>query len=240
MSLKRSMWLGSVVVVGVVGAALATEWWASRDDTPTALPASVWTMSPILSSEVHLDSGQPSRVATPAEQAAIDRDLSVVRLATERYRDVVAALADGYAQEGPALAGVGAHFVNWSLIGDEVDLRHPAVLLYERKLDLTLTLVGVAWLVDTDHDGAPPAAFAPSGVWHYHEYPSPGLCKFPDGAFVATDAEGCSAGGGHHMMSSPWILHAWLFRDNPDGMFANTNTNVDGFPPAFYSPSGAG
>ncbi len=159
----------------------------------------------------------------------IDAMLTQTKAATEKYRDVRVALAEGYLQEGPSLAGAGAHFVNRALIDrGAFDHLHPSVLLYERQSDWTLQLVGVAWFLPKQPgDQTPPAAMAPLAVWHHHTYPKPGICVGPHGTTNLV-GEACTADGGRFWAESPWMLHAWLYRDSPNGVFSLENPAVRG------------
>ena len=63
--------------------------------------------------------------------------IKIVRQATERFKDVAVAKAEGYALQFGCVSGsdfgaMGIHFVNGALVGDgEVDVMKPEILLYE-------------------------------------------------------------------------------------------------------------
>src|SRR5690606_29765629 len=110
-------------------------------------------------------------VAAPA--AAVEPDLAAVRLATERFRDVEVALAEGYIRDPANLCetadmmglraeqgAMGIHYVRPDLLritgppdprvngtGTHTDFLVPSVLLYEPQADGTVELVGVENLV---------------------------------------------------------------------------------------------
>lgn len=91
-------------------------------------------------------------------------------------------------------------------------------------------MVGVGWLLPkTSGDDTPPDFFAPLAEWHYHDYPDPGLCIWPDGTTNQYSEASCTAQGGRFWKQSPWMLHAWLFRPSPEGIFSLVNTAVSGF-----------
>ncbi|MBI4788796.1 MAG: hypothetical protein HY782_17325 [Chloroflexi bacterium] len=161
----------------------------------------------------------------------IDRMLSTTQAATAKYRDVNVALADGYKHEGPSRMGEGAHFVNRQILDAGVfDLTHPTFLLYEHKRDWSYALVGVGWFLPKEpRDDAPPPYFAPLAAWHYHEYPPPGLCIWEDGTTNRYDQTACNSQGGRFWRESPWMLHVWLYRPSPEGIFSMVNSAVDGF-----------
>ncbi len=164
------------------------------------------------------------------QQQAINAMLDQTTAATAKYADVAIAQADGYQQEGPSRRGEGGHFINRQLLeAGEFDLTRPTFLLYEHKPDWSFELVGVGWLLPKQAgDETPPPYFAPMANWHYHDYPTPGLCIWPDGTTSLYEADTCTAQGGTHWKQSPWMLHAWIFRPNPAGIFSLFNSTVDG------------
>ena len=153
-----------------------------------------------------------------------------VRAATEKYRDVAVALADGYVRdpidacETPYHMGIvedlgvmGIHYFRPDLLGVEegetrldvsathADFVEPAVLVYEPQADGSLELVALANLVSAE-------AWEAAG---HSEPPS----------FAGVPFEWSRADPGM-MMGARYELHAWLFRDNPSGMFAAYNPNA--------------
>lgn len=137
-------------------------------------------------------------------RATVAADLAQVRAATTKYHDVDQAIADGYiptdvCTSSPAGA-MGHHYVNPGLIGAPV-ATSPTVLLYLPGAD-GLELAGVEYLQwDADQDestfGDRPTLFGRGfdGPMEGHE---PGMPMHYD-------------------------LHVWLWKHNPDGMFAAFN-----------------
>lgn len=160
----------------------------------------------------------------------IDQMLSEARAATMQYREVQVALADGYQQEGPSRVGEGAHFINREiLVAGGFDVTRPTFLLYEHALDWSYELVGVGWLLPKEAGNeTPPPYFAPLAAWHYHAYPAPGLCIWQNGTTNLFNEISCVSGGGSFWQESPWMLHAWLFRPSPEGVFSLVNSAVHG------------
>lgn len=142
----------------------------------------------------------------------VKKGLAQVRQETTKYHDVDKALADGYLPtehcvEEPGLGGMGFHYINPALIGDPaVDPSKPEVLLYSPKGNGEVKLVGVEYLVvDADQD-------------------------------LATDEDRPNLFGGPfngpmegHEPSMPvhYDLHAWIFKGNPEGVFADFNPRVN-------------
>ena len=160
----------------------------------------------------------------------IDRMLSEARRATEKYVKVDVAVADGYHQEGPSRPGSGAHFINREILhAGEFDIERPTFLLYEHDVDWSFELVGIGWLLPKKlGDDTPPPYFYPLAAWHYHEYEPPGMCIWENGTTNALDESACNLQGGMYWPESPWMLHVWLYRPNPAGVFSLVNDTVDG------------
>ena len=91
------------------------------------------------------------------------------------------------------------------------DFRNPAILIYEPQADGTLVLVAVENLVfakawhDAGHQRPP--------SFHGVEYDS-----MKDDPATAVDEA--------HMFEPHYDRHVWLYRDNPNGVFAQFNPNV--------------
>jgi hypothetical protein len=174
----------------------------------------------------------PTEQAPPAEPT-----LEQVRAATERFRDVRVALAEGYVRDPmnlcdtapmmgfPAkLGAMGIHFFRPDLLGisappnprvdgngTHTDFRKPAILIYEPRPDGSLELVAVENLV-----------FQKS--WH-----AAGNAKPPSFQGVEYDTmqdDPATSIDEAHMFEPHYDRHVWLYRDNPNGMFAQFNPNV--------------
>ena len=171
-------------------------------------------------------SGAPAVAATPSVGAIV--------AATERFRDVRVALAEGYvrdpssmcvtaAMEGmpPQLGDMGIHYFRPDLLGitgppnprvngtgTHTDFLTPSVLIYEPQADGSLRLMAVELLVferawrAAGHTEPPQYA----GQEFYHMVDNP-----------LTDADEA------HGFEPHYELHAWLYRENPNGTFAQFN-----------------
>lgn len=177
-------------------------------------------------------------VGAPATQAATgEPTLDEVRVATERFRDVKVALAEGYVRDPanicetapmmgrPAsLGAMGIHFFRPDLLGitappnprvdgngTHTDFRKPAILIYEPQADGSLELVAVENLVFQKSWHAAGNAALPTfqGV----EYD-----RMQDDPNTRVDEA--------HMFAPHYDRHVWLYRDNPNGVFAPFNPNV--------------
>lgn len=173
-----------------------------------------------------------SSVPEPGEPS-----LAEVRAATERFRDVEVALAEGYVRDPanlcelapmmgqPAeLGGMGIHFFRPDLLGitappaprvdgngTHTDFRSPAILIYDPKADGSLELVAVENLVfqkawkEAGKDGPP--------TFHGVAYDT----MMDDPATEVDEA---------HNFEPHYDRHVWLYRENPNGVFAQFNPTV--------------
>ena len=152
-----------------------------------------------------------------AEEGPYKAQIDALRKAMEKYKDYKVAVRDLYLStvgcvhySGEKIAGymeypkgaMGVHFVNLTVRGAP-DPMKPNVLIYE-PVGKELKLVAVEWLVPLTADTKKrPSLFGQAfmGPMEGHE---PLIPK----EYVHYD------------------LHAWLFKDNPLGIFAPTNPNV--------------
>ncbi len=169
------------------------------------LSSSAW----IASAQTHDDHVMPS-AAVHKNTAEQNELVEAVRDATERFRDVSRATAEGYALQFGCVSGgdfgaMGMHFVKGPLVGDgEVDVAHPEIVLYEPLPNGRLRLTGADFLVLADdwnkkHSG-PPQLMGQL----FHLFDSPNRFGLP--AF--------------------YTLHVWAWKDNPNGTFTNWNPDV--------------
>lgn len=178
---------------------------------------------------------RPASVApTPA---SANPDLAAVRAATERFRDVNVALAEGYVRDPmnicetaelmgqPAEYGVmGIHFFRPDLLGitappnprvdgtgTHTDFTKPSILIYEPRRDGSLDLVAVENLVFIKAWEAAGNTAPPS----FQGVPYDRMVDDP-----ATKADEA------HMFEPHYDRHVWLYRENPRGIFAQFNPNA--------------
>jgi hypothetical protein len=162
----------------------------------------------------------------------INAILDTARAATEKYQDVAVARRDGYIQVTQVIPGLGAHFVNAALMASGTfDPAHPAILLYDRAPDGGFELVGVSWTSPkrAGVDTPPPSVFGQLGTWHYHTNLCFGLAGGAP-SVSANTAAACRASGGAFLRETPWMIHAWLFRPSPEGVFSHENSSITGTP----------
>jgi hypothetical protein len=136
--------------------------------------------------------------------------IAAVREATERFRDVNAAIAAGYVQfqgcvSGPERGAMGVHYSNFALFDGRIDVENPEVLIYEPR-NGRLHLVAAEYVVPAEAwDPSHEPFDKPSLMGHlYHFAPAPN--RYGPIAF--------------------YELHVWAWKNNPSGTFADWNPTV--------------
>jgi hypothetical protein len=162
--------------------------------------------------------GDPATTGTTADLAArnaaatshsfgptVQKELASLRRATAAFQRFEVAGAAGWNTQitgcmvDPGGAGgMGFHYGNVGLIDGSVQVEQPELLLYEPEKNGRMRLVAVEYII--------PYAF------HPRDADPPVLF---DQEFKQVDAFGL------------WGLHAWVWRENPSGMFADWNPKVD-------------
>jgi hypothetical protein len=187
---------------------------------------------------MHMSHESPAVPAvTFAELKMTTAQLETARRATDKYRDISQAEADGYRAIGPDVPGMGIHYVHVeSAQGSTVrsvargfDIEHPEILLYEKDAAAPggYALVGVSYLLNAaaDDDGQPKNPPFPKSLasWHRHS----DLCVLSDRSVkTQLTAEQCQALGGQFTGLTQWMVHAWIWKDSPTGVFSGTNPTV--------------
>ena len=163
--------------------------------------------------------------------------LEEVRRATEQYRDVNTALAEGYLRDPfnmcetasmmgkrAELGAMGVHYFRPDLlgiteppsprvngVGMHTDFRKPSILIYEPQADGSMELVAVENLVfaaawKAAGNNAPPT---------FHGVPYDTMVDDP-----TTELDEA------HMFAPHFDRHVWIYRNNPNGVFAPLNPAV--------------
>jgi hypothetical protein len=164
-----------------------------------------------------------------AELRATLEQLNRALVATERYRDVGAARDDGYTAIGPYVTGMGYHYVKSRRRDAPFDIEHPPILLYEKDAAASggLRLVGVSYVFNApaDADGQPVGSPFPPALAKWHKHAN--LCVMPDRSVeIQLDFEECGRRGGRFSAETQWMIHAWIWKDSPAGVFSPFNATV--------------
>ena len=150
-----------------------------------------------------------------ASAATTGESVNNVRDATAGFNDPAAALAAGYdlltdaadiaCIDQPGAGAMGIHYVKSALVqAGTIDVARPQALVYQRTPEGRLQLAAVEYVVlqagwDAAH-GAPPWLFGQE--------------------FMLTSA------GNRYGLPAFYSLHAWIWNDNPMGMFSMWNPSV--------------
>ena len=174
---------------------------------------------------------------TQLEPGPGEPTLAEVRMAIERFRDVKVALMEGYVRDPfnlcetaammgqPAeLGAMGVHYFHPGLlgitappsprvdgVGTHTDFRQPGILIYEPQDDGSLELVAVENLVFSRSWQATGQSLPPT----FHGVPYDTMTDDP-----ATETDEA------HMFAPHFDRHVWIYRDNPNGVFAPFNPAV--------------
>ena len=139
--------------------------------------------------------------AEPSPTVADDA-IATLRRVTARYHDIDVAFADGFVllhpcEDRPGEGPVGSVYVHFGrLLDGIIDPETPDALIYEPRRNGRERLVGVEFAI-------------PYGLWTQQTPP-----EFLGAVFQPEDEFGV------------WALHVWLWRNNPEGLFAESNPHV--------------
>jgi hypothetical protein len=137
--------------------------------------------------------------------AAGQADLAAVRAATAQFHRSEVAEAAGYMNvnvgecvELPGVGGMGYHFVNFDLVDFELDPLKPEAMVYAPSPSGKMKLAAVEYIV-------------PAAPWDENFDYLPSVL-------------------GQDLHLNPqlglYVLHAWVWQNNPDGMFEDWNPTV--------------
>ena len=151
-----------------------------------------------------------------AHAAGLNHELAQLRRVTARYHRVEEAIVAGYelgwvngsgvriitgCVSHPTAGAMGFHYFNQQLVADNaIDPLAPEVLVYAPAQEGGLKLVAVEWVVrgpNTNPSGVPTAPSVLGMEMH-----------------ILVPAVGF------------WLMHAWVWKHNPAGMFADWNPEV--------------
>jgi hypothetical protein len=153
-----------------------------------------------------------------AHGAGLGDELARVRAATAKFHRVSRAIEAGYelgwvngagvrivagCVSHPTAGAMGYHYFNAKLMADNgVEANRPEVLVYAPGQDGRLELVAVEWVVRSAQSNPPGVSEAPSvlGMDMHILVPPPGPAFY--------------------------LTHAWVWTENPAGMFADWNPDV--------------
>jgi hypothetical protein len=139
-------------------------------------------------------------------QAAGKDDIARVREATAQFHRTPEARAAGYELilgldhcfQNYGVGGMGYHYINTDLLDTTVDVLHPESLLYAPDANGSIQLGAVEYMV-------------PAAAWDAENSEPPQLL---DQSFHL------------HERLEMYVLHVWIWKDNPSGTFEDWNPEV--------------
>lgn len=171
----------------------------------TTLVLGVALLSACSSESITKNTGDLQVAASQSYGSEVNQDLALLRRVTAPFHDFnVASHAGWKTQITPCMTdpggagGMGFHYGNTDLINGTASVDKPQLLLYEPESNGRLRLVAVEYII--------PYAFVPRSA-------TPPRLFNQD--FQQVDA------------FQLWGLHAWVWRDNPSGIFAPWNPQVN-------------
>lgn len=162
---------------------------------------------------------------TREELGQLVDQLNTVRSSTAKYQDVAQALADGYEVSEEEFPNMGAHFVHLQrLIDGRFNPAEPEFLLYIRSEGGGWELVGTGFILPTQLVGEkhPEAFTGPLDNWHVHY----SLCLGGSTNSRSATLDECREQRGEYFPSFGWMIHAYVWEDNPLGVFSMWNPNI--------------
>jgi len=124
--------------------------------------------------------------------------LKAAKAATVKYRSLEAAKADGYTDINVVQQNMGFHYLKAALADTVFNPEQPEILVYNKQHDGSIQLVAVEYAV--------PIPLTPN--------------KAPEGF------DGKSDNWSYSTVFNLWLLHAWVWEYNPQGIFNPTNPMV--------------
>jgi|SRR5687768_5139490 len=142
-------------------------------------------------------------LASSVSPAKGQSELEALKTATAKYQSVDAAMAAGYKPfmdcfDNPGVGGMGYHYVNGDLMDLKVEALAPEAMVYVRDAAGKMQLVGVEYIV-------------PAKEWDAAHNEMPSLYGR---MFHLNEKLGVH------------VLHAWVWEDNPSGVFEDWNPRI--------------
>lgn len=145
----------------------------------------------------------PPAISAQVTDPTVLKELASLRRLTASFHDIETANDAGWSEqitdclELPGVGGMGFHYANPQFIDAEVSVLEPELLVYEPQKNGKLQLVAIEYIV--------PFSFVPETA------EPPTLFGVPFDAVPEFQL---------------WGLHAWVWQENPSGMFFAWNPKV--------------
>jgi hypothetical protein len=126
----------------------------------------------------------------------LEGELALARSGTAKYHDISRAIQDGYVDINVVIQGMGYHYLNSNLVDSIFDPEKPEILVYTKN-----PVNGKMRLVAV-------------------EYAVPNTEPMPEGFTGSEDV------WVNNTDFNLWLVHAWVWYNNPHGMFNGMNPRV--------------
>ena len=193
-----------ISLVLFTGVIVATACAPSSIDVGTAEPPSPASSPSRATAAVDRTTVSPARTSQSRLAAAeVQTDLARLRRVVAPYHRFEAAQEAGWTalvprcRDNPPVGGMGWHYANPAYLDGELDVTRPEALIYEPQEDGSMAFVGVEFVV-------------PFSIRPAHAEPPRLLGQ----TFLQNHGD------------ELWMLHVWVGRPNPNGMFATWNPDV--------------
>jgi hypothetical protein len=205
----------------------------------TTIAVSILALAAAAAGDAALSCTAPPAFSKPhrPQPTTGEPSLAAVRAATERFRNVEVALAEGYIRDPRnmcetaemmgkprELGAMGIHFFRPDMLGissppnprvdgtgTHTDFLNPSILIYEPQADGSLELVAVENLV-----------FARAWKAAGHDAPP----SFHGVVYDTMKDDPSTPLDEAHLFEPHHDRHAWIYRSNPNGVFAQFNPAV--------------
>jgi hypothetical protein len=128
------------------------------------------------------------------------KELQQARAATAKYQNIKNAFADGYADINLVMPNMGYHFMKSAFVDSVFNPRNPELLVYNKNENGSFELVSVEYAIPINPQSphvAPEGFTGDADVWDFNT-----------------------------LNTGLWTLHAWVWKNNPEGVFNPTNPLV--------------
>ncbi|MFQ5744423.1 MAG: hypothetical protein ACE5HV_12665 [Acidobacteriota bacterium] len=209
-----------------------------------------WMTAIGLSAGLSLAALVPARQSRPAAGTEyppeLIEQLELVRTVTARFQDHRVALEEGFERFGGDSPLMGEHWYRRDRPNETFDIGKPSVLQYLPVGDERI-LVGVAYTVyRLPGEPLPEGFVGGEDLWHIHDLVKIARAASLDRPLLRWVAERrihngkIGAGDGRTELT---MVHAWVWLDNPDGVFAQDNRVLPylraGLPPEYAAEASA-
>jgi hypothetical protein len=193
-----------------------------------ALTAATLTGAPVLDAQGH-DHAHPAASTPSTSPASVDVEVDRVREATARYQDIDVARREGYrlfGMEGPLM---GEHWYLPDAVRRPLHLARPSTLQYA-TIDGRKVLVGVAYTYYRRPGEPVPEGFVGTDdVWHTHDVTRLARAATAERPLLRAVVDrrirrGRVGGGDGRTLLT--MVHAWVWSENPDGIFAHSHRGL--------------